>query len=120
MSITINELNSQLNSSSFTVTSSINFQDVIGVISNYYQYLPSAFKNGDIENQAGTNEGSCKIFAYAQLNQLSEQATLNCFGQYYRDEVLKNPSGDDHSNIRNFMKTGWAGIKFDQAPLTLK
>ena len=27
---------------------------------------------------------------------------------YYRD-VLATPDGDDHPNIRNFMKSGWEG-----------
>lgn len=120
MLLTINELNTQLNSADSSITSLINFEDVMAVISENYHYQQSAFKNGEIENQAGTNEGSCKIFAYAQLNNLSEQATLHCFGQYYRDDVLKNPAGKDHGNIRNFMKTGWAGIKFEQTVLTLK
>ena len=34
------------------------------------------------------------------------------WGQYYRD-VLKNPDGDDHQNIRNFMKYGWEGVPFE-------
>jgi len=30
---------------------------------------------------------------------------------------LKNPEGTDHQNIRNFMKSGWDGITFDQNAL---
>jgi hypothetical protein len=120
MPLTINELNSQLNPIDSSITSLVNFEDVMAVISAHYHYKQCTFTNGELENQAGTNEGSCKVFAYAQLNNLSEQATLNCFGQYYREDVLKNPLGDDHGNIRNFMKSGWAGIKFEHSPLTLK
>ncbi|MDG1752519.1 MAG: HopJ type III effector protein [Thalassotalea sp.] len=119
MPLTINELNSKLTSLDVLITSSVDFEDVIAVISSYYNYQQSAFKNGELVNQAGTNEGSCKIFSYAQLNGLSEQATLNCFGQYYRDDVLKHPLGDDHGNIRNFIKSGWSGIKFEHAALVL-
>jgi hypothetical protein len=54
------------------------------------------------------------------LNRLSEQQMLACFGAYYRDDVLKNPDGTDHQNIRNFMKTGWAGVAFDSMPLRAK
>jgi len=98
----------------------VEFSDVMDVIAANYRYQPSAFTNGDVVNKAGTNEGSCKIFAFAKLNQLSEQATLNCFGQYYHDDVLKNPDGNDHANIRNFMKTGWSGVSFDSVVLTKK
>jgi len=116
MALTIVNLMEKLNSP----VELVGFNEVMAVISSHYHYQQSDFKNGDLVNKAGTNEGSCKIFAFAQLNQLSEQATLNCFGQYYRDDVLKNPLGDDHGNIRNFIKTGWSGIKFDLVVLTVK
>lgn len=96
------------------------FSEVISVINENYLYTPTSFINGDIENVAGTNEGSCKIFAFAQLNNLSEQQTLACFGDYYRIDVLLHPEGNDHGNIRNFMQTGWQGIKFSSVALRLK
>ena len=100
---------------------SIEFKDVIATIDAHYAYTPARFSNGTGENrvinEAGTNEGSCKIFAFAQLNGLDENETLACFGHYYRDDVLKNPQGTDHANIRNFMQSGWDGIQFDQAAL---
>ena len=37
---------------------------------------------------------------------------LQLWGQYYRD-VKANPDGDDHQNIRNFMKYGWEGVPFE-------
>lgn len=120
MTLSIEALNSTLTSADPSVITQINFEDVMAVISANYHYQPSTFTNGEIVNQAGTNEGSCKIFAYAQLNDLSEQATLQCFGQYYRDDVLKNPTGHDHGNIRNFMKSGWAGVTFEQTALSQK
>ncbi|WP_188863865.1 HopJ type III effector protein, partial [Aliivibrio fischeri] len=46
--------------------------------------------------------------------------TLACFGQYYRHDVLENPQGDDHQNIRNFMVTGWAGVQFKTQALQAK
>lgn len=98
--------------------STVAFEQVMQVISDNYQYQPTQFKNGDLINEAGTNEGSCKIFYFAQLHQLNQQQTLACFGRYYREDVLENPMGDDHGNIRNFMKTGWQGIEFTQAALT--
>lgn len=97
--------------------SDINFPDVMQVIADNYQYQATAFKNGDTYNEAGTNEGSCKLFAFAQMHGLDEAKTLALFGQFYQD-VLATPEGDDHANIRNFMKTGWAGIAFEGTPLT--
>ena len=71
----------------------VEFTEVMQVIADNYQYTASRFSNGELINIAGTNEGSCKIFAFAQLHALSEQQTLSCFGLYYRDDVLQNPSG---------------------------
>jgi hypothetical protein len=99
---------------------SVEFQDTMAVIDALYNYKPVAFVNGDINNSLGENEGSCKIFAFAKMHGLTEDQTLACFGSYYRDDVLNNPSSDNHQNIRNFMKTGWKGIKFDGKVLTLK
>ena len=96
----------------------VEFTDVIEIINRHYRYKPARFMNGDLHNEVGTNEGSCKIFYFAQLNKLTEQQTLSCFGHYYRDDVLKNPGGDDHGNIRNFIKTGWQQLTFDAVALS--
>lgn len=98
----------------------IKFTDVMSVIETHYDYTPTRFTNGDTVNEAGTNEGSCKIFAFAQLNALSEMETLCLFGHYYHDDVLQHPDGDDHANIRNFILDGWLGIKFDGVALAKK
>ena len=102
----------------------VDFNEVIDTITLHYHYSPSRFSNGHkhdlIINQAGDNQGSCKIFAFAKLNHLNEQQTLHCFGDYYRQEVLLNPEEDDHANIRHFIRHGWAGIQFEQIPLTDK
>ena len=90
----------------------VSFDDVISTINENYQYTPTTFSNGEVVNESGTNEGSCKIFAFAQLNDLSVEQTLACFGKYYREDVLENPEGNDHGNIRNFMISGWKGVKF--------
>ena len=96
----------------------IDFTDTMAVIEANYIFAPVAFSNGDTHNAEGTNQGSCKLFSFAKLNQLDEQATLACFGDYYRQDVLKNPEGSDHANIRNFIKYGWSGITFEQQALT--
>lgn len=98
----------------------IEFSEVIDVIQRYYYYTATSFTNGDVINQAGSNEGSCKIFTFAKLNQLDEQQTLACFGDYYRKDVLQHPENSNHANIRSFIKTGWAGITFDGVALVKK
>lgn len=99
---------------------SIAFAETMAVIDAAYAFTPCAFTNGEARNEAGQNSGSCKLFAFASLNGLSEAQTLACFGDYYRKDVLNNPGGTDHQNIRNFMRTGWAGVKFDSMPLRAK
>lgn len=96
----------------------VSFTETIAVISENYAYQPTAFKNGNIENAAGQNEGSCKIFAFAKLNELTEAQTLSLFGDYYRVDVLENPDATDHQNIRQFMQHGWTGVTFENAALT--
>lgn len=91
----------------------IEFDQVMAVIDEHYRYTPTAFSNGAVENSAGSNEGSCKLFAFAQIHNLSEMETLALFGRYYRDDVLARPAGEDHANIRNFILDGWLGIRFD-------
>lgn len=95
----------------------VEFEDTMAAIDGSYAFTPTAFKNGNLANEAGQNSGSCKIFAFAQLNGLSPQQTLACFGHYYRNDVLQHPDGADHQNIRNFIQTGRSGIEFDGQPL---
>ncbi len=90
----------------------IEFADAIAAIESHYRYTPTAFRNGDVENAADQNGGSCKIFAFAKLQGLSQNETLACFGRYYREDVLQHPDASDHQNIRNFMRSGWSGITF--------
>ncbi len=112
--MTLSELLAQLNQHS------VDFQTVMQVIEAEYTFTPAHFINGDLVNEANTNNGSCKIFAFGLLNQLSEQAALNAFGDYYTQDVLKNPEGLDHQNIRNFMQSGWAGISYSSPALLVK
>ena len=107
-----------------TAPDSISFQEVIDHIEENYQYSPTSFTNGKGKdmtfNDVGSNEGSCKIFSFARLNGLTAPQTLACFGDYYRKDVLQNPDGSDHANIRNFMKYGWDGIVFKSFALRAK
>lgn len=95
----------------------IEFEQTIALIDETYKFTPTTFCNSDLINEAGQNSGSCKIFAFGQMHNLTEQQTLACFGHYYREEVLQHPDGTNHQNIRTFMKSGWAGIKFNSQAL---
>jgi hypothetical protein len=102
----------------------ISFHETIIVVTENYHYQPTEFSNGldddTLVNPAGTNEGSCKIFAFAKLHHLSKEQTLNLFGDYYRTDVLQHPEGTSHQNIRNFMKYGWDSILFKGEALSIK
>lgn len=98
----------------------IQFKDVIAFIDEHYDFTPTQFTNGNMVNEAGQNNGSCKIFSFAQLNDLLKEETLHLFGEFYREDVLKNPEGTDHQNIRNFMDSGWDGISFEGKALQRK
>ncbi|WP_062265588.1 HopJ type III effector protein [Endozoicomonas arenosclerae] len=100
-----------------TEPDTVEFDQVMAAIADHYEYTPVNFHNGNLVNEAGTNEGSCKIFAFGLLNQLTEQEVLSCFGRFYREDVLQNPEGDSHGNIRNFMAHGWKGVRFEQQAL---
>jgi len=95
----------------------VNFADTISVITENYTYTPTAFRNGNVENTAGQNEGSCKIFAFAKLHDLTSEQTLSLFGDYYRVDVLQHPDMTDHQNIRQFMQQGWACVVFENEAL---
>ncbi len=98
---------------------SVPFANVIQFIETYYNHQPTAFKNGETYNEATQNQGSAKVFAFAQLNNLSAADTLYLFAEHYQS-VLGNPDGSDHQNIRQFMANGWEGIAFQGEALSPK
>ena len=96
------------------------FKDVIAYIDENYDFTPTKFTNGNTINEVNQNNGSCKVFSFAQLKNLSKEQTLSLFGEFYREDVLNNPDGTDHQNIRNFIEFGWDGISFDGEALKKK
>ena len=98
----------------------IQFKDVIAFIDAHYDFTSTGFTNGNTVNEADQNNGSCKVFSFAKLNALSKDETLALFGDFYRTDVLQNPEGDDHQNIRNFIEFGWDGISFERESLKRK
>lgn len=95
------------------------FSDVIAFIEARYTHTPTAFKNGAQHNAASENQGSAKVFAFAQLENLDQAQTLRLFAEHYAS-VLATPEATDHQNIRQFMQHGWDGIVFEDQALTTK
>ncbi|MCB5162744.1 HopJ type III effector protein [Marinomonas algarum] len=98
----------------------VQFKEVIEVIECEYDFTPTAFTNGTQNNAINENNGSCKIFSLASMLQFDQAATLNLFGDFYRVDVLENPTGEDHQNIRQFIENGWEGIRFSGSALAKK
>jgi len=97
----------------------IKFSDVLQFIDAHYTHNPTAFRNGSQVNAATENQGSAKVFSFAQINRLSEADTLRLFAEHY-DDVIATPGAANHQNIRQFMQQGWDGIQFDGQALTIK
>lgn len=102
---------------------SVMFAETLALVEKWYDVLGTAFTNGldseQVKNEKGQNEGSMKVFALGRLNGFTPEQALACFGEHYRD-VQATPDGEDHQNIRQFMRHGWAGIQFESVPMTLK
>lgn len=97
----------------------IKFADVIAYIEAHYQHTPTAFTNGKQLNAATENQGSAKVFSFAQLNGLDQNQTLSLFAEHYAT-VLATPEATDHQNIRQFMIHGWDGVQFKGIALIAK
>lgn len=95
------------------------FSDVIAFIEARYTHTPTAFKNGVQQNAANENQGSAKVFSFAQLQGLNQTETLSLFAEHYAS-VLATPEATDHQNIRQFMQHGWDGITFEGQALSKK
>ncbi|MDX5371749.1 MAG: HopJ type III effector protein [Pseudomonadaceae bacterium] len=95
------------------------FAETLALVAEHYDYRPSAFRNGSVENAAGRNEGSCKTLGLALLEGFSLEETLRAFGEHYR-AVLATPDGSDHANIRALQNTGLGGVQFERQPLARK
>ncbi|UUY06562.1 HopJ type III effector protein [Pseudomonas sp. J452] len=95
------------------------FAETLAFVAAHYDYQPSAFRNGSVDNASGQNEGSCKTLGLALLEGLSLEETLRAFGEHYR-AVLASPDGSDHGNIRALQDTGLHSVHFEHQPLTRK
>lgn len=92
------------------------FSDTLALVEQHFEYQPTGFHNGPLFNAPGENAGSCQVFALGQYCNLSEADTLQLFAQHYQ-QVLNDPTGNSHGNIRQFISTGWSGVRFEGTPL---
>mmetsp|Transcript_1865 Transcript_1865/g.4420 ORF Transcript_1865/g.4420 Transcript_1865/m.4420 type:complete len:215 (+) Transcript_1865:199-843(+) len=95
----------------------VKFAEVMEMVNDAYIEMPVEYRTGrgtpeEVVNPPGKNSGSRKIFYLGWSQGLNEQETLRLFCEHYQD-VLQNPDGDSHSNIRSFMKHGWGGVWFE-------
>lgn len=97
----------------------LKFDDVLAAIDSEFEFTATAFVNGDVHNGAHENQGSAKVLAFAHKSGLAEGIALKLFAEHYRD-VLADPEGSSHQNIREFMRRGWMGVSFAQPPLKKK
>ncbi len=104
---------------SFIAQPTPQFSEVIARIDQHYSFTPTQFQNGAQLNEANQNNGSCKVFALAQLLSLTPEQTLHLFCEHYR-AVREHPEGTDHQNIRQFMEQGFEGLSFSGQALVLR
>ena len=95
------------------------FATALTFIEHWFEFTPTAFSNGPVDNRDNQNQGSCQVLALAELLQFDDQQTLLCFGEHYRD-VLATPDVDNHHNLRRLIRDGRRDIQFERFPLTPK
>ena len=101
----------------------LKFQYVIDTINANYDFSPTPFRvfPGALLNAAGTNEGACRVLAFAKDQSIDSQkdVVLELFAEHY-DAVLANPNGAKHQNIRLVMQHGAEEVEFSCWPLSKK
>ncbi|MES2605539.1 MAG: HopJ type III effector protein, partial [Pseudomonadota bacterium] len=95
------------------------FASTLDFINRWFDFTPSAFRNGPVVNTIDQNQGSCRVLAMALMQDLTANQTLKCFGEHYRD-VLATPGADNHQNLRRLQADGLKDIQFDRQPLRRK
>ncbi len=92
----------------------------LAAIRSVYDVPTQAFSVGDHCNTRGQNLGSLTILGFAKASGITDVSQiLPMFGEAY-DEVLTDPEGDGHKNIRAFIQCGMEGVKFEGDGISLK
>ena len=89
---------------------SVTFKETIDFLDTHYFYFEVPFKNGPLYSKPNENTGTAKILSFGLMTRMTEAQTLAMFGEIYRN---LSPDGTDHANIRQFIKTGFAGVSFE-------
>lgn len=108
-----NKTDSNNDSTTIDMRNTLPFSSSIFNIHNEYKYTPKPFEIEYIRSEGKGTEGSAKILAYAQINNLNTEQTLFLFGEHYQN-VLDTPNGDNHKNIRALIKYGIAKVTFPE------
>jgi len=98
----------------------VDFNEFIDLIEQEYNFTNIAFNNGNLHNKNDENQGSAKVFCFALLHNLSKEQTLRCFSQHYASVLNSKAEDKTHLNIRNFIKSGFAGLQIDKQALSFK
>lgn len=86
----------------------------IKALKYFYKIPNSGFSIGNCVNGPNENTGSLLIFMYARAGKqvLSNDQIKELFAEAW-DEVVEDPEGSSHQNIRNFIQYGIAGVVFE-------
>ncbi|KAJ1637914.1 HopJ type III effector protein-domain-containing protein [Pavlovales sp. CCMP2436] len=103
-----------------TQPGSVMFAETLEAIDQAFEFFGTKFVNGAVSSTSSENEGSSKVLSLSQLVGMTTDETLVCFGEHYRD-VVADPSGSSHANVRALMTTGLEAVLFSNGPsLTLR
>ncbi len=83
--------------------------ETLSLIRSIYDIPPTGFVVGNQINMSDENQGSLAILSFARACRLPDEEVLPMFGEAY-EEVLGNPDGEDHSNIRALMDLGMSAF----------
>jgi len=98
----------------------VQFKEVIDVIEREYDFTAAAFTNGKQNNAINENNGSCKLFSFASMHELTETQTLHLFGDFYRVDVLEIQLQTIIKTFDSSLRNGWNGIAFTATALVNK
>jgi len=97
----------------------VTFDEALATVGEHYRLTPCGYTLAGVRFDVDQVHRSCQLYAFGILHKLSKEQTLACFGEHYREDVLKHPQGSDHQTVRLFMQVGWEGLKLD-SPMPLK
>ena len=79
--------------------------------------------SGNISGKCGTmkkGKATTRCLPKKKAQSLTKEEALACFGAFYFEEVLNDPTGTGHQNIRNFMNHGFDGLAINGTALSEK